>query len=255
MARLGPLSRGLGAVGLGAWFIGRAGKGIWRGLIDDDPLAQHRIASAIGLFLWRPLLTLVPLAALTGIIAGIGTARLLGLYQAELPIVGGLVQALLRDIEPIIVGVFASGSVSVELASRLGGMSLNREIDALEVMGHDPAIHILSPSLAAVVAAAPVHMICAACAALATAGLALEGIANLSFGEFARLALTDDAARSLLTGVMKALLFSLIAFAVGAVVGSRPLRSPADIGRRATTAFTAGLLGIFTAAALWASLA
>jgi hypothetical protein len=32
------------------------------------------------------------------------------------------------------------------------------------------------------------------------------------------------------------------------------VRSPADIGRRATTAFTAGLLGIFVAAAAWTAL-
>ena len=50
------------------------------------------------------------------------------------------------------------------------------------------------------------------------------------------------------------LVYALIAFGVGGAVGAKPVRSPADIGRRATTAFTAGLLGIFTAAAIWTAL-
>jgi hypothetical protein len=53
----------------------------------------------------------------------------------------------------------------------------------------------------------------------------------------------------------KALLFAVIAFGVGAAVGSQPVRVPADIGQRAGRAFTIGLLAIFTAAALWVGLA
>lgn len=237
------------------WLIARAGQGLWQSVITGDPLAQRRIADAMGLFVWRPLVTLLPLSALVGLIAAIAASRALNLYHAELLIVGALVKALAKDIVPLVVGVFASGSIAVELASRLGAMSLNNEIDALEALGHDPARFAMGPSLIAVVSSAPVHMVCAAAVALTVAALPLQGMANLAWASYFQLAFTDEVARALLTGIAKVIVFALIAFAVGASVGARAVRTPGEIGRHATLAFTAGLLGIFAAAALWAALA
>ena len=252
---MGPLKRGAGAIGTGAWLIGRAGRGVWRSAWAGDPLAQRNLATALAIFLWRPLMTLLPLAALAGIIAGIAAARLLDLYRAELLVMDGLVRALLRDVFPLVVGTFASGSVSVALSARLGAMSLNREVDALETMGLDPVTLILSPSLAAILVAAPAHMFGAGAAALFTCGFLLHVSAQIGWHDYGLIALSSGAASALLTGMMKAIVFALIAFAVGATVGARPARTPADIGRRATRAFTSGLLGIFAAAALWTALA
>ena len=252
---MAQLSSGPRAVGAGSWLIWRALRGFWRQSLVGDPLSEASLAEALGRFLWGPLPTLMALAALTGVIAGISVASVLEVYDAELLIIGALYDVLLRQILPLVVGIFASGSVSVELASRLGAMSLAREIDALEAMGHDPVPRVLGGPVVAVLAASPVHMLLAALAAFAGAALPLHLSANVAYQGLAHLAVSNAAAQALLTGMAKALLFAALAFGVGAVVGSRPVRIPADIGRRAGRAFTTGLLLIFVAAALWTGLA
>ncbi len=144
----------LAAIGAGAWLTVRAALGMGRRLIAGDALAQRQLADGLPLHVWRPLRTLLPLAALAGIIAGIGAARLLALYNAQIPVLGALAEIVLRDIVPLLVGLFACGSVSVALSSRLGAMALNREIDALEALGRDPVAHALGPALAHLVSAA-----------------------------------------------------------------------------------------------------
>jgi ABC-type transporter Mla maintaining outer membrane lipid asymmetry permease subunit MlaE len=250
----GPI-KPVAASGAGLWLTARAASGLARRLWRGEPLAQRQLADSLPVHVWRPLRTLLPLAALAGIIAGIGAARLLALYNAQIPVLTALAILLLRDVVPLLVGLFACGSVSVALAARLGAMSLAREIDALEALGRDPAAHALGPALGAVLLSAPIHMSLAGLAAIAGCGLPLGLIANVGWALWAGFALSHDAAQAALTGMGKLLLYALIAFIVGSAVGAKPVRAPADIGRRAITAFTAGLLGIFTAAAIWTALA
>lgn len=254
MDRLSGPGKAIGGLGAGVWLTARAARGIGRRIAIGDALAERQMANALPLHVWRPLRTLLPLAALAGLIAGIGAARLLGLYNAQIPVQTMLAETLLRDVTPLLVGLFASGSISVELSSRLGAMALNREIDALEALGRDAVDHALGPSLVAVLISAPIHMLLAGIVALVAAAVPLRLSANIAWLQWAGFAFSKGAAGAMLIGMGKVLLYALIAFAVGSAVGAKPVRSPADIGRRATTAFTAGLLGIFTAAALWTAL-
>lgn len=255
MAPLALLESPVRACGTGVWLVCQALRGMARSFVAGDPLAAARLGEALVRFVWRPLPTLLVLSVLVGIIAGTSVASVLALYNAETLMIGALADVLLRQVLPLIVGIFASGSVSVELAARLGAMSLANEVDALDAMGHDPVAYILGPPVVAVVAASPVHVLLAAAAALLGAALPLHYSANVAWVDLAHLALSDRSVSALLVGLGKGLLFSLIAFAVGATIGSSPVRIPATIGRHTGQAFTAGLLGIFTAAALWAVLA
>lgn len=254
MVALNGLAKLLAAIGAGAWLTMRAGTGMGQRVIAGDGLAGRQLADGLPLHVWRPLRTLLPLAMLAGLIAGIGAARLLALYNAQIPVLSALAEIMLRDIVPLLVGLFACGSVTVALSSRLGAMALNREIDALEALGRDPVAHVLGPPLVAVLLSAPIHMALGGIAAIVGCALPLAMIANVGWALWAGFAFSHDAAQAMLTGMAKLLLYALIAFGVGSAVGARPVRSPADIGRRATTAFTAGLLGIFSAAALWTAL-
>jgi ABC-type transporter Mla maintaining outer membrane lipid asymmetry permease subunit MlaE len=227
---------------------------MWRRSLAHDPLGEASLGEALAQFVWGPLPTLIALAALIGVISGVSVSRILAVYNAESLALNALTDAMLRQVLPLIVGIFASGSVSVEIASRLGAMSLAQEIDALEAMGHDPVAHILGPPVVAVVAASPVHMAAASLAALIGAGIPLHLSSNISWVELAHFAFCDATAAALLVGMGKSLLFAVIAFAVGATVGSQPVRIPTEIGRRAGQAFTAGLLGIFVAATICAVL-
>lgn len=249
------IARILRAGGNGVWLVWHGARGFAQMLWRRDPLASAGLAEAMGRFIWAPVPTLLGLALLTGLIAGVAAAHVLAVYNAPLLIVAALADALMRQILPLVVGVFASGSVSVELASRLGAMSLAREIDALEAMGRDPVPRLLGPPVLAVLLASPVHMLLAAVAALLGAGALVHGWTNLATSEFAAIVVNRAIGHALVTGMAKALLFAGIALVVGAAVGAQAVRAPAEIGRRAGRAFTAGLLAIFAAASLWTILA
>jgi ABC-type transporter Mla maintaining outer membrane lipid asymmetry permease subunit MlaE len=248
LTRINAAPRGIGS---GAWLTWRALTGVWRPLWSGDPLVETGMVEALARFTWGPLATLMALAAMTGLIAGVSVGRLLQAYDAPLLILGVLDAVLLRDVLPLIVGVFASGSVSVELASQLGAMSLAREIEAIEAMGHDPVPRVLGPALFAVLIASPVHMLAVALAAIAGTMVPIHLAAHVTWREMATIALSPAAGQALLTGLGKVLLFAVIAFGVGAAVGAAPVRVPTAIGRHAGRAFVIGLLAIFFAAALW----
>lgn len=255
MDALAPISRAFREVGTAVWLLGRAAYGGMLDLIERDDLARSRLAAAMETFVWRPLPTLAALAALVGVIVGASSANALRIYHAELAVGGVIAIAMVREILPVLIGIFAAGRVAVELAARLGVMRLGREIEALEAMGLEPGRYVLAPALIAILLAAPVHMVVAVTAAFITTGLMLQQDALVPWPNYLELTLVSATFRAMLTGMCKTLLFFVIAGAVGAATGSRHERGPRAVGLQATSAFTAGLLGVLAAAALWAVLA
>lgn len=250
-----PLTTMLRPIGTGTWMTARALEGMARRTIARDPLAAPALARDLARFLWGPLPTLITLAGLTGIIAGISAARILALYHAELLVLRALVDALLRQVLPLVIGVFGASGVAVAVATRLGAMRLAREIDALEILGEDPVPFVLGPPALSVLAAVPVHIVAAALTALLGAGVPLVMSANISWRVLIGLALEQPAMAALAVGMAKVALFTLIAFVVGSTVGTRPVATPADLSHLGTRAFTAGLVSVFAAAAIWTALA
>jgi len=251
MTMVASMLRGCGTLGAAIWLVAQAAKGIVWDLFDRDELAQRRLAEALATFIWRPLPTLAALATLVGLIVGVSMYQALRRFNAEFAIEPAVAQAMARDVIPLLVGVFASGRVSVGLAARLGGMQLGREILALEVLGHDPARYVLTPSLVAVVAAAPIHLLVAGVCAWFASGSVLQFGAVTPWPQFMALTLGDATAKAALTGMAKAVVFSVVALGVGAAIGAREVRGPADVGGQATAAFTFGLLSVFAAGACW----
>lgn len=243
------------ATGLALWLTGRSLRSIALRLLARDPLASRSLALALEQFLWRPLPALISLGTLAGIITGVLIGRILALYNAELTVIAAVCEVLLKQILPLIIGVFAAGSIAVELAARMAGMSLANEIDALELLGHDPPGHVLGPPALAVLAASPLHMLLTALSALLGTGLPLAIIAGVSWRSVIQVATSAGVLDALLTGTAKVVLFTWLAFCVGAVIGTRPVVVPAQIGQSARLAFNTGLLAIFAAATLWVVLA
>jgi phospholipid/cholesterol/gamma-HCH transport system permease protein len=153
------------------------------------------------------------------------------------------------------VGLFAAGRVSVALAARLGAMRLSGELDALELRGVSAARFVLTPALAAMLVAAPVLTVGGGAAALLASGLVLRLDAALPWRSYLNLILTPDLAADALSAVLKAALFVALALGAGAAAGSASVRDARDLELRTTQAFNAGILSVFTAAALVAVLA
>lgn len=251
MDALSPV-RGLGT---GAWMVARAARGTWGRWVARDPLMAPALARDLAGFLWGPLPTLVALSLLTGLIAGVSAARVLALYHAELLVIRALVDALLRQVVPLVIGVFAASGVAVTVATRLAAMRLQREIDALETMGHDPVPFALGTPVVAVLAAVPVHVVISGIAALLGGAVPLAVGANVPWRMIASIATAQPALAAAATGMAKVFAFALAALIVGAAAGTHPVATPAALSAVGSRAFTAGLLSVFALAAAWTVLA
>ncbi len=246
--------RAFAELGSASWLLVRAVRGAPLDVLQMDGLGRRRLAAAMAVFIWRPLPTLCGLAALVGVIAGFSAAAILKVYHAEIAVTPALAHALAQEVTPLLIGVFAAGRVSVALAARLGGMQLGRELQALEALGVDPTRYVLTPSLVAIVLGAAVHGVAAIACAWAVAGCMLQLKRRRALGALCG---ADPDRRQLPRGADRhhqgpGVLADRAS--VGAAVGSREVRDPAAVGAQATAAFTAGLLGVFIAAALWTAL-
>ncbi|CAH0498155.1 ABC transporter permease [Novosphingobium sp. CECT 9465] len=242
-------------LGTACWLVWRAARGITVRCWHDDPLVYGATAVAISRSVWRQLPMIAAISALIGALTGILAGQVLNVYRAELLVLAAMTEALFRQIVPLVIGIFASGSTAVDLASRIGAMRLANEIEALESMGNDSAAFVLGPALAGIVLAGPPHLIVGAAVSLLAAGLTVVATANIGWHDLYILTLTDRSGVALLAGLGKVMVYSLIAFAVGAAIGAQPVRVPSDIGARAGQAFRTGLLAILAAATLWEAFA
>lgn len=249
-----PALAALAELGASVWLVWRAGAGLAAEAVDQDALFRARFARALVDHLWRPLPTVLALAALVGCIAGVSGSQILKLYYAELQVAPAIARVLVTQVTPLLVGMFVAGRVSVALAARLGGMRLAGEIDALELRGMEPARFVLSPALGALVLASPILALAVGFTAVSAAGALLRLGAVLPWGRYVELVFTPALAAHMLGAMLKALVFVVLAAAAGAAAGSAPVRDPRQLERRITSAFTGGLLAIFTAAALLAVL-
>lgn len=240
-------------VGAAAWLLYSAGRGVAADALEADDFSERRWAQALDAYVWRPLPTVVILAALSGLIAGLLAAQALAVYTAERQIVPPLAGALVGQLTPVLVGLFAAGRVSVALAARLGAMRLSGELDALELRGFAPARFVLAPALAAMLVAAPVLTVGGAAAAILAAGVVLQMDATLPWPSYLDLVLTPSLAAEALKAVVKAGLFVVLAVGAGATAGASPVRDARDLERRTSVAFNSGILAVFTAAALFAA--
>ena len=113
-------------------------------------------------------------------IQGIHSLRIFG---AETQVTFGLALSIPREFAPLITGIIVAGRSGSQLASRVGSMRLNGEIDALTVMGISPVRFIVAPALFGLLISLPILVAVATVASLGAGQLYIEatiGIASQS---------------------------------------------------------------------------
>ena len=245
-----PGAGALREIGTGVWALWRGCLGApWPGAMHD-PFGERRLARALTDYLWRPLPTVMALAALIGVIAGVLCASLLKRFHVEAEVIPSLAQVLVAQVAPLLVGVFAAGRVAVAVVARMGGMQLQGEIDALLLRGYEPVRYVLGPVVASLAIAGPVLTAAASLALLTGMGVVLGVDAVTPGARFAQLVVNSEMAGKALGGLARGSLFLLLAAAAGGAAGSAPIRTLEALERQTARAFNAGLLSTFTAAAV-----
>jgi phospholipid/cholesterol/gamma-HCH transport system permease protein len=189
-----------------------------------------------------------------GILAFVGAQQLkrfgAGIYITDL-----LGVAIIREMAPIMSAIVMAGRTGGAYAAQIATMEGNEEIDALRVFGIPPFHYLVFPRIVALVAMMPLLYFYACLVGLA-GGL---GVSFLVLNMPSAMLL--DELRSAVQpvqfqiGFVKSVCFGAFLALAGCHVGLSAGRSAADVGRAATGAVVAGIIGIIALDAVFAACA
>ncbi|MBV9549414.1 MAG: ABC transporter permease [Alphaproteobacteria bacterium] len=245
-------SSGLRHAGVALWLGGAAIAGL-PGLLFAHRLTRRRVVEALFDVAARPLSLLTVLAASLGAAVAFSVGLALGVIDVDALLLGALRHILTRDIAPLLVGIFVAGRSGVALAVRLRRMAMAGEMDALRLMGESPARYVLSPALLGFFAAAAGLYLWGLFIAHFSAALVLDARHVVAIARYRDL-VAAAAATDIYYGLVRALVFGLLAFLVAAYEGSRAGGSSEVVEDSAGKTFVYALILIFAAEAVFAGL-
>ena len=219
--------------------------------LRPEPFGYRRFLAAFVEVGLRPFPTLTLLAALIGIIVGVGVGEALTVLKFEVLLVESVRAIVLREFAPLLVGVLIAGRSGVLLTARLGTMALAEETDAILAMGADPLRHAVLPVLAAAMLLAPLITAWCGLTTIAFSAVAVEWNSNMSTPQFLEMMLTGDAGHAFLYGLGKSVVFAVLVVATATVHGTRVVRDASLLPRMATDTFTHAFLAILGVTALF----
>lgn len=186
--------------------------------------------------------TLAPVLAVSAFIGA--TATLMG-YHAFLPLgtqsmigsFAGLVTV--RELAPLLAGAMIAAKPGTATTAALATMRSSDQVDALEAMGVDPAAHLLWPRLLAFVLASVPLVVFADAAGLLTSFVTAIAWLGLSPATFMSDLLRFVGVRDLAVGLLKGLVFGILAGAISLHKGFGADRGPRGVSAAITQAMVA----------------
>ena len=190
----------------------------------------------------QSLPVVVLMAATIGIMLSIQGIHSLRIFGAETQVSFGLALSIPREFGPLITGIIVAGRSGSQLASRIGSMRLNGEIDALTVMGISPVRFIVAPALLGLLISLPILV-----ASLTAGQLYIEATIGIASQAFWADVLSVVTMVDLAHCFGKAVLFALLIALIGIVMGLG-VSGGAEVLGRATTSSVVTCIGAIIAA-------
>jgi phospholipid/cholesterol/gamma-HCH transport system permease protein len=179
-----------------------------------------------------PIATL--LAATIGLMLAIQSLYSLGIFGAKNYAYFGIAFAVVREFSPMIMGILIAGRSGSAIAARLATMTINQEVDALQVMGINPVRFLVAPVLIALFIVVPCLAMWANLVSLTAAGLYVAADLNQSLGAYINDTIEVLQTGDLWQGIGKAALFGIIIALVGVVNGSTVQGGAEGVGKVTT---------------------
>jgi phospholipid/cholesterol/gamma-HCH transport system permease protein len=186
-----------------------------------------------------------------GILAFVGAVQLrrfgAGIFVADLV---GI--AMVRELAAVMTAIVMAGRTGGAYAAQIATMQGNEEIDALKVLGIPVYDYLVLPRIVALVAMMPLLYLYAS--AMGLLGGLVVGMATLDLTATAYLQETRQAisGTQFAFGLTKSIAFGALVVLAGCYIGLRAGRSAADVGRAATSAVVAGIIGVIALDAVFA---
>ena len=223
------------------------GETLQRGLVALTGRARVRAVDVVLLMREAGAGALVIVAIVNGLVGGIlgfvGAVQLRR-FGAEIFVADLVGIAMVREMAAVMTAVVMAGRTGGAYAAQLATMQGNEEIDALKALGIPVHDYLVLPRVVALVAMMPLLYIYA-CAFGLMGGLVV-GVTTLDLSPTAYLLETQRAlsGTQFAFGFVKVLAFGALVALAGCHIGLRAGRSAADVGRAATSAVVAGIVGV-----------
>lgn len=213
----------------------------WRDFVGEMVQAGPKALPIVGL-----------LSFLIGVVFAYETVSQLRQFGAEMYVINGLGQAVVRQIGPVLAAVILAGRTGAAFAAHLGNMRLSGEIDALEVLGVSPISFLVLPRLGALFCMMPLITLYSDLLGILGGFMVTLSSIDISSTEFwvrlqAAVSLAD-----VIVGVVKGAVFGVLIGLAGTLRGLQCERSSAGVGRAATSAVVTGITAIIVADTLFA---
>jgi phospholipid/cholesterol/gamma-HCH transport system permease protein len=176
----------------------------------------------------------------------VGLESFKGLQQIGAQAFTGLVSSVAnaREITPLIAGVALAAQVGAGFTAQLGAMRISDEIDALEVMGVDSFLYLVTTRVvAALITMVPLYL-----AALFASFLATELVVTkfffLSPGVYQHYFRLFLPARDVLYSFIKAMIFAVVVTLIHCYYGFYAKGGPAGVGVAAGRAIRISIIAV-----------
>lgn len=186
-----------------------------------------------------------------GILAFVGAVQLRR-FGAEIYVADLVGIAMVREMAAVMTAIVMAGRTGGAYAAHIATMQGNEEIDALQSLGIPTSDYLVLPRIIALVVMMPLLYLYA-CAVGLFGGLVV-GMATLDLSAAAYLVETQQAisGTQFLFGLVKSIAFGVLVALAGCHIGLKAGRSAADVGRAATSAVVAGIIGVIALDAVFA---
>ncbi len=187
------------------------------------------------------------LSALVGMILAFLGAVQLKMFGAEIFIADVVAIGMAREMGGLMTGIILAGRTGAAFAARLGTMQVNEEIDALQTMGFSPMEFLVLPRALALILMTPLLTLYSMLFGM----LGGAAVSILMFGITAQQYLHETigilSTWSIMSGLIKSLVFGVIVAVSGCMQGIQCGRSAASVGEATTAAVVYSIIYIVVA--------
>jgi phospholipid/cholesterol/gamma-HCH transport system permease protein len=175
----------------------------------------------------------------TGMVLALQSAASLDAFGAR-PYVGRLVCiSMVRELGPVLTALMVTGRVGSGMAAELGSMVVTQQIDALRVLGSDPARKLVAPRMLAGMLMVPVLTIISDTLGIFGGGLISVFSLKLSWAYYWRSVANALALNDLVMGLGKPVAFGFILASVGCHMGLKTSGGTQGVGASTTRSVVA----------------
>lgn len=169
-----------------------------------------------------------------GVMLAIQGIHTLKTFGAESQVVYGIAFSVAREFGPLITGILVAGRSGSSLAARIGTMQVNQEIDALRVMGINPARYLVAPSLLAMMVMVPTLTFFSDLSAMFGGAVYSRIEMGLSFDAYVHQSIDILTGDDIMQGLIKSFVFAIIIVMVGVINGFSVQGGAEGVGKATT---------------------